>query len=228
MDIWLITLLAMWINPILGFFLIRFLKKRTKHIRWVLIFFASITIVEILSIITKISFKSTTADFIFTSVFYLGVCSSIWILIFNKKSIIKVIGIILAILIFGLNYLSSTIGALGVGFALNNWEPRQEICLGDQLKYKEIPLGMATDDYRGKRIEIYKQVWILPLERKILTKEYINEAPGYIKKLEINYNIESKELYLFGADTMRNEEIVYWYDTINIYNARKHNKGYSK
>jgi hypothetical protein len=41
---------------------------------------------------------------------------------------------------------------------------------------------MATDDYRGKRIEIYKQVWILPLERKILTKEYINEAPGYIKK----------------------------------------------
>jgi hypothetical protein len=85
MDIWLITLLAMWINPILGFFLIRFLKKRTKHIRWVLIFFASITIVEILSIITKISFKSTTADFIFTSVFYLGVCSSIWILIFNKK-----------------------------------------------------------------------------------------------------------------------------------------------
>ena len=216
MEIWLITLIAMWINPILGFLLTRLTKKRVKLRQRFVIIFASITLIEFLTIITKVSFTSSIVDFIFVSFFYLGICFGIWILVLYQNLIIRILGIILAVLIFGLNYFSSTIGALGVGFALSGWEPRQEIKLGDNYEYKEIPLGMATDDYRGKRIEIYKQIGFLPLERKIITKQYINGTPGFIYKLDVEYNKETKELYLFGADTLGNKEIENWNDTIKI------------
>lgn len=228
MEIWLITLIAMWINPIFGYILARFSAKKVKLRKLLFIFFSTIALIEILTIIVNISFTSSIVDFIFTSFFYLGICFGIWILKFNKKAILKTSGIILAVLIFGLNYLLSTVGALGVGFALNDWTPRQEIKLDNNLIYKEIPLGMATDDYRGKRVEIYKRIGFLPLERKILTKSYINETGGFIYKLDVKYNSKTKDLYLFGADRLRDKEINYWYDTININNARKHNTRYSQ
>jgi len=216
MEILLITLIAMWVNPILGFFLAKYSRNNIILRKQFLIIFASFTFVEILAIITKISFSSTIADFVFVSFFYLGLCFFIWILIFNNRKIIKIIAIIIASVVFGINYLSGTIGILGVGFVLNDWMPRQEIILDNNLKYKEIPFGMATSDFRGKRIEIYKELRLLPFERKIISKEYINEAPGFTSKLNVDYNNKNKELYLLISDTLRNGDILDWADTIKI------------
>jgi len=191
-------------------------RKESKFKTTLYIIFSAVLMIEILAILTKVTFISTIADFIFTSLFYLGICFGIWVLICKKKVVIKVIGIILAILIFSVNYLSSTIGALGVGFVLNDWTPRQEIQIDKNIEYKEIPLGMATDDYRGKRVEIYKQIGFLPFERKIIEKVYINEAPGFIYKLDVKYNKTTNELYLYGAETHGNKKIENWNDTIRI------------
>lgn len=216
MDIFLIVLTALWINPILGFVLTIITKKNDNLRNRLIIIFTGITVFEIFSIVSKVSFTSKIADFIFVSIFYLGICFGTWVLIYNRKLVIKISGTILAILIFGLNYLLCTIGILGVGFALNNWEPRQVINLDDHLIYKEIPLGMATDDYRGKRVEIFKKLGFLPLERRITKKEYINEPPGFIYKLDVEYNILTKELYLFGTERIENDKIENWNDTIYI------------
>ena len=55
MDIFLITLIALWINPILGFILAIITKKKDKLRSRLIIIFASITIIEIFSIFTEIS-----------------------------------------------------------------------------------------------------------------------------------------------------------------------------
>jgi hypothetical protein len=56
----------------------------------------------------------------------------------------------------------------------------------------------------------------LPIERKITEKSYYNEIPWSIKKLNVEYNSQTKEVYLLGVDTLKNNEIEYWKDTLNI------------
>lgn len=216
MDIFLITLISLWINPILGFALTRITKNKSRPRDYLTLTFVAVFIIQVISIVFDITFTSITVDFIFTSIFYLGICFTIWVLVFNKKKILKVAGTILAVVIFSLNYLSGTVGALGVGFVLYDWEANQEIKLEDNFIYKEISLGMALDDFRGKRVEIFKKVGFFPIERKIIEKSYYNEIPWSIKKLIVEYNSETKEVYLFGVDTLKNNEIVYWKDTLNI------------
>jgi hypothetical protein len=216
MDIFLITLISLWINPVLGFILARVTKNKSRPRRYITLIFAAIFIIQIISILFDITFTSITVDFIFTSIFYLGICFTIWVIVFHNKKILKVVGIILAVVIFSINYLSGTVGILGVGFVLYDWETNQEIKLEDNLIYKEVSLGMALDDFRGKRVEIFRQVGFLPIERKITEKSYYNEIPWSIKKLNVEYNSQTKEVYLLGVDTLKNNEIEYWKDTLNI------------
>lgn len=216
MDIFLITLISLWINPLLGFVLARVTKNISRSRRYIILIFAAIFIAQVISIVFDITFTSITVDFIFSSIFYLGICFTIWVIVFHNNKILKVVGIILAVVIFSINYLSGTVGVLGVGFVLYDWETNQEIKLEDNFIYKEVSLGMALDDFRGKRVEIFRQVGFLPIERKIIEKSYYNEIPWSIKKLNVEYNSETKEVYLLGVDTLKNNEIEYWKDTLII------------
>ena len=222
MDIFLITLISLWINPILGYVLMKFIKNKFRI--YLILLFAFISILQLLSIVYEVSFTSINVDFIFASIFYLGISFYLWLLFYSNNKLLKIIGIALVILIFSLNYLLGTIGALGVGFAINNWKTSQEIKLEDNYIYKEISLGMALDDFRGKRIEIFKQFGSLPLEKKIMEKSYYNEIPWTITKLNVKYNKETKELYLQGVDITGNNKIEYWNDTIIIKQIRDYNR----
>lgn len=176
----------------------------------------TISVLEILAILTRISFTSTIADFIFIALFYLGICFGIWILVSANNAILRNTGRLLGVLVFGANYLLSTVGALGLAFVLNDWTPQQEINLDKNLEYREISLGMANDDYRGKRVEIFREIGFLPLERQIMQKVYINEIPWSARKLEVKYNKQAGELYLSAAVTGRDNTIRNWKVTIKI------------
>lgn len=151
MDIFLITLISLWINPVLGFVLARVTKSKSRSRRYVTLTFVAVFITQVISIVFDITFTSITIDFIFASIFYLGICFAIWVVAFHNKQILKVVGIVLAVVIFGLNYLSGTVGALGVGSVLYDWETNQEIKLEDNFIYKEVSLGMASDDFRDRK-----------------------------------------------------------------------------
>ncbi|MBS1509054.1 MAG: hypothetical protein JSS79_20620 [Bacteroidetes bacterium] len=120
-----------------------------------------------------ISTTSLEIDWTLLTLYYLGICFFLWRIVRIKSKFIKVFGYILMTLVFGLGYLSGTIGALGIGFVTAEFEPRVEKEIESGLIYKETGLGNAISDNRGVRIEIYRNYSYLPfIEKRILTNEY--------------------------------------------------------
>jgi hypothetical protein len=117
--------------------------------------------------------------------------------------------------VFGIGYLSSTLGVLGVGFVIAENEPSYEIHITERLIYKETYLGNAITDYRGKRVEIYKTVSLLPfIERRILHKEYF-KINIFHNHLNIDYRPELKLIYL-NASEIYGERLETWADTLRL------------
>lgn len=97
---------------------------------------------------------------------------------------------------FGLGYISGTVGALGVGFVVAEYDTDTEKWLGDGLIYKETSLGNAISDYRGKRVEIYKTIsWFPILEWRTQKKEYFNLIT-YGNKLTVEYKPTENKIFL--------------------------------
>ena len=121
------------------------------------------------------------------------------------------------IVVFGIGYLSSTIGIIGVGFVIGAYEPCEEKWLNDGLIYKEIGIGNAISDYRGKRVEIYKTISWLPLiEWKIKSKDYY-DIITYTNQLSVNYKKAENKIYLSTSGYSQNEQKwITWNDVISL------------
>ncbi len=118
------------------------------------------------------------------------------------------------VLVFGIGYLSSTIGILGVGLVLGDYETSCEKYLSKNLIYKETTLGNATSNFRGKRVEIYKTIsWLPIVEWRILNKEYYNGTPN-LNRLNVVYRADEKVIYLNVKEISAGKMV--WVDTLHL------------
>lgn len=117
--------------------------------------------------------------------------------------------------IFGIGYFMGTVGALGIGFAVAEYEPRIEKWYDDCIIYKETPLGNALSDYRGKKVEVFKTIsWFPIIEWRINKKEYFNILV-YLTPLTVDYKATEKKIYLSASrEWGKDRHIETWSDTL--------------
>lgn len=219
MDASLIIIFGLWIYPIAGvllFYLTKNNPKIQKRIVYIVFLFSGITI---LGLLTNISTTITTLDWILVSSIYLTISLVLWWTQFQQNKFLKIIGLIALSLVFGIGYLSGTVGALGVGFVVAEFDSDTEVWLGDGYIYKESSLGNAISDYRGKRVEIYKTFsWLPIIEYRSQKKEYYNIVT-YCNKLNLDYKPKENKLYLSASMNWGKEkQIQNWADTLILSN----------
>ncbi len=212
----IIILTGIWFYPIIGFLLVWLTRKRLKLRKKIFYFLIISSVLAILGIITNISTTSTFVDWLFVSFIYLTISFVLWWSQFIKNNLIKILGIIAISLTFSIGYILGSVGIIGLGFAISGTESINSKWIGNSLIYKEIPLGNAISDYRGKRVEIYKTSFLFPvIEWPILKKEYFNIIT-YKNKLNVNYVPEENKIILSATDKLWSGEIKKWSDTLAL------------
>jgi hypothetical protein len=213
---WIITLLGLWIYPILSLILLQLTKNRPKARKIVYYVSISMTGLAIFGLLTSISTTHSIIDWIFVSSIYLTITLMLGWTLFQPRKWIEIIGIVLMFIVYGIGYLSGTIGALGVGFVIGEFETSNEIWLKNGIIYKECTLGNAIADYRGKRVEIYKTIsWVPFIEWRTQEKEYYDVIP-YLNKLSVEYKEKEKQIILSTTDERVIGKSEFWTDTLTL------------
>jgi len=214
MNIWII-IFALWLYPLAGFLLFKLTNRKLNLRRNILKVIILLTGIAILGQWTKISTTLSTLDWIIITAPFLLCCSVLWWTLYQPNKIIKTFGAIAMLVVFGFSYFISTVGILGVGFAIAKFETDKETWFDHGLIYKELSLGNALTDFRGKRVEIYRTLkWFPLIEWQIATKEYYNSMV-YSKPLNAHYDETNEEFYLEVEKQWR-DSTYYWNDTIRL------------
>ena len=212
-----IIILGLWTYPILTLILLRLTKNRPKARK--IIYYTSfiMTGLALFGMMTNISTTLSAIDWILVSSIYLTIALLLGWTQFQSRKWIEIIGIVLMFLVYGIGYLSSTVGIIGIGFIIGEYETSNESWLKDGLIYKETPLGNAIADYRGKRVEIYKTIsWLPIIEWRIQKKEYYEALP-YLNKLNVEYREKEKKIYLnTSSEWGKDNHIEHWADTLTL------------
>lgn len=214
---WLIIIVALWTYPIIAYFVLRLTTKNTRLRKNIFIVCAIAAALTTFSLLSNISTTLPELDWLVLTSLYFLLCIMFWWTQFQQNRFVKIIGIISMVIVFGLGYLSGTIGALGVGFVSAEYETDREIWLGDGFIYKESSLGNAVSDYRGKRVEIYKTLrWLPILEWPIKDTSYYNVIT-YLNPLKVEYKPNEKKVCLSTSmHSLKDERPYFWTDTLNL------------
>ncbi|MDI9311325.1 MAG: hypothetical protein QM535_14030 [Limnohabitans sp.] len=217
MDPFYITLISLWTYPIIALFIIGFTEKKFIVRKKIILISFIVSIITLIGILSNISTTFSEFDWILVTSIYFTTSLLLWWMYSNKRIIIKSAGILLMILIFGLGYLSSTIGALGLGFVTGEYSTDTEKWFDNGIIYKEYSLGNTISDYRGKRIEIYKTIpWLPIIEWQVQHKEYYNFITS-LHPLKIDYRQNENKIYLSTSTSLREENNTKtWADTLTI------------
>ena len=214
MRFWLI-IFALWTYPVVSFLLFILTKRKLEIRKHILKVFALLTGVALFGLVTNISTTSSAIDWILVTVPFLMACSVLWWTLFQSNKTIKVLGAIGMLLVFGFGYFSSTVGILGVGFIISEYETDREIWFEDGLIYKEFNLGNALSDFRGARIEINRTIkWFPVIEWQVTAKEY-SSSMVYGNPLNARYDAVKEEFYL-DVEKQWRDSMYYWNDTIRL------------
>ena len=195
MTSWLIILFGLWTYPIISSILLRLTKNKPTVRKQIFYVSFILTGLSLLSLLTNISTTLSELDWLLVSSIYFSASLVLWWTQFQTNKFLKIIGVIIMVFTFGLGYISGTVGALGVGFVVAEYETDTEKWLGDGLIYKETSLGNAISDYRGKRVEIYKTIsWFPIIEWRTYKKEYFNLIT-YGNKLTVDYKPTENKIF---------------------------------
>jgi len=215
MSEFIIILVAIWAYPILGFLLFRFTKPEQVIRKRIVAFAIGLSIIAVVGYLVKVSTTSTVLDWLFFTIPYLLISIFLWWTFYHNTKAIKFLGILGMVLIFGVGYLSGSVGILGIGLGIGDYQTDTETCYDNGFIYKETSLGNAIADYRGKRVEISKTIpWFPILEWEVETKEYFGRAV-YKNRLEVEFNSDKKEFYLSTIDQFK-DSTEFWTDTLKI------------
>jgi hypothetical protein len=217
MDSWLITLIALWTYPIIALIIVRRTKNGPTVRKKIILASLVVSMTALIGLLTHLSTTVSTIDWIFVTSIYFTISLLLWWTTSQTNIIIKVIGIIVMTFVFGLGYISGTVGALGVGFVTAEYSTDKEQWLEDGLIYKETALGNAIADYRGKRVEIYRTIsWFPIIEWRIQHKEYYNRIT-YIQPLTVDYKQDERKICLTASEQSgKDEKLEIWTDTLTI------------
>lgn len=212
---WYIVLFAIWVYPLIGYFMYHLSKELPGIGRPVLIAMGGLTVITITAAWFGVSFVIETLDWIFVTIPFLFICILLWRTLFLKKKIGRILGIGLMVIVFGIGYLSGSIGALGVAFVAASLESDFQSMYNDGIIYKEYTLGNAVSDYRGRRVEISKRIkWVPFLEKDVCQKSYYNLIV-YLEPFEVKYNPDLKEFNL-KASRVTPDSTYTWQDSFRI------------
>lgn len=218
MTTFLIILIGLWTYPIISFIVLWLTKNRLELRRQLIIASGILTVLAFLGLATNISTTLSELDWLVVSTIYLTISFALAWTQFQKNKILKVFGIIAMVLVFGGGYLSGTIGALGVGFVVGEYDTEYEEWLGDGIIYKESTLGNAVSDHRGKKVEIFKTISWLPLiEWRTEVKEYKEYITIMTTPLTIDFKPEENKIYLSASMWWEHDKKnINWADTLII------------
>jgi hypothetical protein len=218
MTTFLIILIGLWTYPVISFLVLWLTKTRLELRRQLIIASSILTALAFFGLATNISTTLSELDWLIVSTIYLTVSLALAWTQFQKSKILKVVGIIAMVLVFGVGYLSGTIGALGVGFLVGEYDTEYEEWLDDGIIYKESTLGNAVSDHRRKKVEIYKTISWLPLiERRTEVKEYSEYITIMTTPLTIDYKRDDNKIYLSASMWWeQDKKNINWADTLTI------------
>ncbi|QNR83599.1 hypothetical protein H9N25_16810 [Pedobacter riviphilus] len=212
-----ITLVALWAYPILSLIFFALTKNKPKTRQWVVKISIILTVLTTLALVFKLSTISIMVNWLLVSGFYLYLSLILWWSQFQPNKFLKIIGTLLMISTFGIGYLSGTLGILGVGFIVADFEADAEKKLSDDIIYRERSIGNAISDYRGTRVEIYKTVaWLPVFEYRITQKEYYNVIT-YPNEIKVNYEPNKHIIHLSAhIFSLKNGGREKWSDSIKL------------
>jgi len=194
-----ITLVALWAYPILSLIFFALTKKKPKTRQWVVKISIILTVLTTLALVFKLSTISIMVNWLLVSGFYLYLSLILWWSQFQPNKFLKIIGTLLMISTFGIGYLSGTLGILGVGFIVADFEADAEKKLSDDIIYRERSIGNAISDYRGTRVEIYKTIaWLPVFEYQIIQKEYY-DVIAYPNEIKVSYEPNKHIVHLSAS-----------------------------
>lgn len=212
---WLIIIIGLWIYPIVAFLLVKLSKNKEIIRRNIFSYSAVIFVLSILGLTFNFSTTSLIFDWICVSLLYMIFVMVLWWTIFQSNRLLKFIGMIALAGTLLIGYMSGTIGILGVGFIVGEYDAEINKRIDNNFIYKEFTLGNALSDHRGKRVEIYKSFsWLPFIEWETQNRNYTDYAT-YGQPLELIYNPENKILIMKAHKNQANQ-IHYWSDTIRI------------
>lgn len=218
MTAFLIILIGLWTYPVISFLVLGLTKNRLKLRRQLIITSTILTALAFFGLLTNISTTLSELDWLIVSTIYLTISLSLAWTQFQNNQILKVFGIVAMVLVFGVGYLSGTIGALGVGFVVGEYDTEYEKWLGDGIVYKESSLGNAVSDHRGKKVEIYRTIpWLPLIEWRTEVKEYKEYITIMTTPLTIDYKSEDNKIYLSASMWWEyDKKYINWTDTLSI------------
>ena len=212
--------IALWTYPILAFVLMKSVSKKEKIKNRLLKWLVEITVLVVISFLFKFSTIIPLLDWILFTIPFLLISCLLWLTQFQSNKLIKIIGIIFMVVVFGVGYLLSTVGLLGLGFIVAEYEPNRKMELSNNLEYRETWLGNAISDHRGKRFEVYQQIgWLPIMERRIACKENYNLIV-YPDSINVQFDDLNHKVYLNTNQRKRNHEQI-WNDTLYLSNEIK-------
>jgi len=215
MSEFIIILVAIWTYPIIGFLLFRFTKTNEIIRNRIIGTVTGISITAVIGYLVNVSSTSTELDWLFFTIPYLLISIFLWWAFYHNTKAIKSLAVFGMALIFGLGYFLGSVGILGIGLGIGDYQTDSETWYDNGFIYKETSLGNAIADYRGKRVEISNTIpWLPILEWEVETKEYFGRAV-YKNRLEVEFNSDKKEFYLSTIDQFI-DSTEFWTDTLKI------------
>jgi hypothetical protein len=214
----LIILLALWTYPIISLLFFWLTKNRLGLRKQVFTISSILTILAILSLLTNISTTLSELDWVILSTIYFTISLGLIWTQFQKNKLLKILGFVALFIVFSFGYLCGTIGALAVGFVVSEYDTEYEDWLGDGIIYKEMLLGNAVSNERGKKVELSRTIpWFPIIEWHIQTKIYNEYTPMITTPLRIEHKPEQKKIYLSASFwSQQDGKRIYWNDTFYL------------
>lgn len=209
-----LTLFVLLVYPFITLEVIR--RNRSKPImrRRILKICISTTAIIVLALALDISTTSELVDWILASSIYFTCCILIWTAIYDRNGLLKGIGILCSVVVFGLALLSCTIGLLGLGLIIGEVIPDNHISLQDGIIVKEYYNGNAISDSRATTIEVFQTIpWLPVVEWRKVKKRY--EWLELKDNVQADFDASKQILTLKGIETTPGtKQYKHWQDII--------------
>jgi hypothetical protein len=169
------ALFSLVANPIIGMALVKGSKHRPDQQKKLMRVSVGVLAFVSLALFVDVSTSSDAADWLFLGLFHLAVCVLLWLGTSLKNKVSSISSTILLVFVFGLSYLLSTIGLLGLAFIMDNFEPSRSIRINNSIIYREYGRGNATTATGGAEVSLFTSFrWFPFVERAFFSKQYIS------------------------------------------------------
>lgn len=174
MTVFLTTLIALWANPIISYFIVYYTKSKIQISKKLFILSIFIISMVVICLLTNISTTVIEVDFFILAIFHFFICILLWQGYYYKNEIVSSFAILFLIIAFEIGYYYSTVGIIATLFVVKEFEPSKEIRINKSTVYKEYNFGNALTSREGTKLSLFTNYYWFPFfEREFFSKQYI-------------------------------------------------------